>query len=167
MAKESEVKVRNERSLLKAPSREVDVFADMERMFDDFLSRGWLRPWRFEWPMFREARRALEVRVPAVDVIDGDREIKVRAELPGVDKKDIEVSATDDSVTIRGEMRREEKEEKGEYYRSEITHGAFSRTVPLPAAVDGSKAKATFKDGVLELVLPKIEERKRRTIPVE
>jgi HSP20 family protein len=168
MAKETELKVRNEQAIQKAPAREFDVFRDMERMFDDFMSRGWLRPWRFDWPMLGEAtRRVLETRAPSVDVIDGDREVTIKAELPGVDKKDLEVTATDDAVTIKGSTRREEKEEKGDYYRHEITRGSFSRTVSLPAVVDGSKAKATFKDGMLELVLPKVEERKRRTIAVE
>jgi HSP20 family protein len=167
MAKEGELKVKNEQPVRKAPAREFDVFRDMERAFDDFLSRGWLRPWRFDWPSLGEARRTLEGRAPSVDVIDGDREVIVRAELPGVDKKDVEVTAADDSVTIRGSSRREEKEEKGDYYRHEIVRGSFSRTVALPAAVDGGKARASFKDGILELVLPKIEERKRRTIAIE
>jgi len=168
MAKENELKVKNEQAVQKAPTREFDMFRDMERAFDDFLSRGWLRPWRFDWPALGEAtRRVLDTRMPTVDVIDGDREITVKAELPGVDKKDLEVTATDDTVTIKGSTHREEKEGKGDYYRHEITSGSFSRTVSLPAEVDGGKAKATFRNGVLELVLPKLEERKRRSIAVE
>jgi HSP20 family protein len=70
-------------------------------------------------------------------------------------------------ITIKGSTRREEKEEKGEYYRCEISRGSFARTVALPDNVDSSKAKATFKDGILELVMPKREQSKRRTIAVE
>lgn len=85
----------------------------------------------------------------------------------GVDKKDIDISVGEDSVTIKGETRKEEKEEKGDYYRCEISSGSFSRTVALPAAVDGAKATATFKDGVLELTLPKLKATKRHKISVK
>ena len=73
----------------------------------------------------------------------------------------------DDSVTIRGETRKETKEEKGDYHRCEISHGSFSRTVALPAAVDGAKAAAIFKDGILELTLPKVQATKRHKIAVK
>ncbi|MEJ2552969.1 MAG: Hsp20/alpha crystallin family protein [Gammaproteobacteria bacterium] len=150
-----------------APSSEVSTYDDMERMFDTFFRRGWMRPWRWDWPAFGEVSRALETRLPHVDVIDRDGEVIVKAELPGVEKKDLDVSMTEDSVTIKGSTRREEKEEKGDYYRCEISRGEFSRTVALPAAVDTAKAKASFKDGMLELVIPKTEARKRRAISVE
>ena len=116
MATEAELKVKNEKAQQKAPAKvlsgELDMFRDFERRFDDFFSRRWLRPWHLDWPSLGEMRRALDIRIPSVDVIDGDREIKIKCELPGVDKKDLEVTATDEAVTIRGESRREEKEEK-------------------------------------------------------
>jgi HSP20 family protein len=149
------------------PASEVSAYDDMERMFNSFFGRGWMRPWRWEWPALGEAGRTLESRIPRVDVIDRDGEIAVKAELPGVEKKDLDVSLTEDTVTIRGSTRHEEKEEKGDYYRSEISRGEFSRTVALPAAVDTSKAKASFKDGVLELLIPKLEARKRHAINIE
>jgi HSP20 family protein len=108
-----------------------------------------------------------EGKMPAVDVSDLDDEVVVRAELPGVEKKDVDVSMSDNTVTIKGSTKREEKEEKGDYYRCETTCGAFTRTVALPAEVDGSKAKAKFKDGLLELTLPKMEKSKRRSIEVD
>jgi len=107
------------------------------------------------------------MKVPKVDVIDREGEVVVKAEIPGVEKKDIDISVGEDAVTIKGEIRHEEKEEKGDYYRCEISRGAFSRTVALPAAVDGAKAKANFKDGVLELTLPKVEKAKRHTIKLD
>ena len=91
----------------------------------------------------------------------------MKAEVPGIKKEDIEVSVTDNTITIKGSTRREEKEEKGEYYRCEISRGSFARTVALPDNVDSSKVKATFKEGVLEVVMPKVEKSKRRTIAVE
>jgi HSP20 family protein len=109
----------------------------------------------------------MELRAPAVDVVERDEEVVVRAEVPGVEKKDVDVSITASSVTIKGETRREEKEEKGEYYRCEISRGAFSRTVSLPASVDPDKAKASFKDGILEITLPKVEKAKRRTLKLD
>lgn len=155
---------RKEITVKKQPARVLSPFEEMEQMFERFFPHGWLRPWRFEWPAWPELT---EMRLPQVDVIDRDEEVVVRAELPGVDKKDLDVSMTDNTVTIKGTTQREEKEEKGDYYRHEIARGSFARTVTLPAEVDGERAKATFKDGLLELVLPKRETAKRRSIKVE
>ena len=91
----------------------------------------------------------------------------VFAVLPGVDKKDLVVCVTENSVTIKGTTSHEEKEEKGDYYRCEISRGAYARTVALPSYVDADKAKANFKDGVLELKLPKVEKSKRRSIEIK
>ncbi len=105
--------------------------------------------------------------MPKVDVIDRDDEVFVKAELPGIDKKDVEVTMSGNMITIKGSSRKEEKEEKGEYYRCEITQGVFSRSLSLPSEVNIDKSEAKFKDGVLELSLPKIERAKRRSIKVE
>lgn len=141
-------------------------FEEMERMMEGFVPRGWLRP-GWEWPSWARVPMPFEGRMPKVDVIDREDEVVVKAELPGVDKKDLEVSMTDNAVTVRGSTSREEKEEKGDYFRSEIARGSFSRTIPLPAEVNGDKARAQFKDGILELTLPKLEKSKRRSIKVE
>lgn len=150
----------------KAPARALSPFEEMDRMFDQYFRRGWMRPWRFEWPGFPEMALP-EMKVPKVDVIDRENEVVVKAEIPGVEKKDLDISVGEDTVTIKGATRHEEKEEKGDYYRCEISRGAFSRTVALPATVDGGKAKASFKDGVLELTLPKVEKAKRHAVKVE
>jgi HSP20 family protein len=138
----------------------------MDRMLDQFMRHGWMRPWRFDWPAFPDTTLP-ELKAPKVDVVDREAEIVVRAELPGVEKKDIDISVGEDNVTIKGATRHEEKEEKGDYYRCEISRGSFSRTVALPADVDASKAKAAFKDGVLELTLPKLATARRHTVRVE
>jgi HSP20 family protein len=148
------------------PTRALTPFDEMDRMMNRYFRRGWMRPWRFEWPSFSEMELP-ELKVPSVDVVDRENEVVVKAEVPGVDKKDLDISVGEDSVTIKGETRHEEKEEKGDYYRREISSGSFSRTVPLPATVDGSKAKANFQDGVLELTIPKVEKAKRHSIKVE
>ncbi len=149
------------------PARALSPFEEMDRMFEGFFPRGWLRPFRWEWPPLGEFGAALETRAPRMDVVDRDEDILVRAEVPGVEKKDLDVSVTENTVTIKGQTSREEKEERGNYYRCEIARGTFTRTVALPSDVDGTRTKATFKDGVLELVLPKVEKAKRHSVKLD
>ena len=87
--------------------------------------------------------------------------------MPGVNKDDLDISLTENTITIQGSSDRQEKEEKGNYYRCEISRGTFSRSVVLPSDVDEEKAKAVFKDGMLEVTLPKVEKSKRRSIQIE
>jgi HSP20 family protein len=136
------------------------LFGDMDRMFDDFFGRRWMRPLGWERPLGEV------VSLPSVDVIDRDDEVVVRAEVPGYKKEDIEILVSDSSLTIKGEMKTEEKEEKGDFYRCEISQGSFSRVIALPSEVDESKAKASMKDGMLELTLPKREKSKRHAISI-
>jgi HSP20 family protein len=100
-------------------------------------------------------------------VINREEDILIRAELPGVEKKDINISIADNILTLEASMSKEEKEEKAEYYHQEICSGSYRRTFELPAAVKEAEAKATFQNGVLELTLPKTEKTKRATIKVE
>jgi HSP20 family protein len=150
-----------------APARALSPFEEIDRFFESLLPRGFARPWRWDWPSMTETSMPFEGRMPRVDVIDRDNEVLVRAEVPGVDKKDLDVSVTESSVTIKGTASHEQKEEKGDYYRCEIARGSFSRTLRLPADVDGDKAKASFKDGVLELAIPKVVKAKRRSVKVD
>lgn len=155
------------REIQKAASTGLlSTFEEMDRLFDNFMRNGWMRPWRFEWPTFPELAMP-EIRMPKVDILDRDSDIVLRVEVPGVDKKDLDISVGDNTVTIKGSTRHEEKEEKGDYYRHEISTGAFSRSVALPSGVDGSRAKANFKDGMLELTLPKMEKTARHSINVD
>jgi len=126
-----------------------------------------MRPFHWPRPSWGELAAPFEGKMPKVDVIERDNEIVVKAELPGVDKKNLEISVTKNSVTIQGSTSHEEKEEKGDVYRCEISRGSYSRTLTLPSEVNEEKAKAKFKDGILELTLPKVEKAKRRTIKVE
>lgn len=147
-------------------SRAAGPLAEFDRMFEHFFDRNWLRPLLWERPLL-ERLGALEPRMPKVDVVDRDGEVVVRAEVPGVERKDLDVTLTENTVTIKGETRRESREEKENYFRSEISHGSFLRTVGLPCEVDADKAKARFSDGVLELTLPKLRQSTRRRINVE
>lgn len=149
------------------PVSTLSPFEDMDRMFENFLQRSWMRPFGFERPMWRESEMPFKGKVPSMDVIDQDENILVRAEVPGVDKKDLDISVTDKTLTLKGKTSHEEKEEKGDYYRCEISRGAFSRTVTLPHEVDADQAKAVFKDGLLELTLPKVKRTNRHTVQIE
>jgi HSP20 family protein len=118
----------------------------MERFIQAFMPFAWLRPW-MRAPC-----------IPKLDVIDRNGSVLVRAEVPGVHKNRLAVEASDVAVTIKGEVLHDEMREDAEHYRiSETSRGAFERTVRLPTEVDSTRAKATFKDGVLEVALPKID----------
>jgi len=166
-AKKKITSIAPKKSKKTSPPRALSPFEEMERRFEDFFNQGWLRPSRWDMPAWMEKMPHLEARVPKVDIIDRDSEVLVRAEIPGVNKKDLEVTTTENSVTVKGSTRHEEKEEHEDFYRSEISQGSFSRTVMLPCDVNNEKAKATFRDGMLELVMPKIASSKRRTVTVE
>ena len=150
-----------------APRRMVSPFDEMDRLFERIVPRGWLRPMGWEPPLLSEFAEPLEMRLPRVDLFDGEENVVIRAELPAVEKKDLEISVNDTSVTIKGKAMREQNEEKGEYYRCEIGIGEFSRTLALPCAVDGSKATAQLKDGMLNLTLPKVEKSKRHAVRID
>jgi HSP20 family protein len=135
----------------------------MDRMMDDFFGRR-MRPW---WPERWLSGEAEEITAPAVDVYEEKDDIVVKAELPGMEKSDIEVNLSDSQLTLRGEKKKEEKIEEENYFRSERSYGAFVRSVQLPAEVQADKVKAAFKNGILEVRLPKTEEAKRKEIKVK
>lgn len=148
------------------PRRELSLLDEMDRAFDSLFHRGWMRPFRETWPDLARFEEVFGLGTPRVDVLDREEEILVRAEVPGVEKKDLQVELSGQLLTIHGERRREEKEEKGEYFRSEMAHGVFSRTIRLPEEVALDKAAAEFKDGILEVHLPKTHRTERRRIEV-
>ena len=112
------------------------------------LMQAWFSPWTM--PAAAQA-------APKLDVIDRDNSVLVRAEVPGVQRGNLAVEASDVAVTIKGEVAHEDTREGERYRISETSHGMFERTVQLPADVDSSRAKATFKDGVVEVMLPKVD----------
>lgn len=160
----SEVPVKIARESRTMPAPRSGPLDEFDRLLDQLWPRGWLQRW--ERPVFPDLP-ALEARLPKLDVIDRDNEIVVKAEVPGVDKEDVQITLSGNRMTIKGETRREEKEEKGDYYRCEISRGTFSRTVVLPAEVDDAKARAAMRDGMLEVTLPKVEQARKRDIRIE
>ncbi len=134
---------------------------DMNRMFDDFFGGFGLASsefWDTGWSAFS----------PQVDIVDGEEDIKISVELPGLDEKDIDVSLSRDMLTISGE-KQQEKEDKGKnYYRMERSYGSFRRAIPIPCEVKSEAIEATFKNGVLSIILPKAGEGQcRQTITVK
>lgn len=105
---------------------------------------------------------------PKIDVVERGDELRITAELPGVDEKDVEISLSDDVLTIRGTKRTETESEEAGVYRMERSYGRFERSIPLPDEIDAERVVATFRRGVLEIELPRSERTKerRRSIPI-
>jgi HSP20 family protein len=165
--KDVTVKRRDADLAKKEETKLLRPFEEMDRMFDNMLARGWLRPFSWDLPTLDDIRAPLGAKMPRVDVINRSKEVVVRAEIPGVEKKDLDVTMTDSAVTVTGCTKTEKREEKEDYYRSEISKGSFSRTVALPDNVDAAKAKASFTDGVLEIRVPKLKESVHHNIKVD
>lgn len=141
---------------------------EVERLFDRLMPATWMRPMAWNWPLWGALDEALEqVRVPQLDVIDRDKEILIRAEVPGVDKKDIQVSLSNSTLNITGCVSKESKEQKKDYVRCEISRGNFSRSLSIPEGVDASKVSASLHDGILEVILPKEASIQRRAVEVK
>ncbi len=146
------------RSLMRGPFREL---GRMEREVEDLFGR-FFRDWPFP-RLFGEGRGV----APAVDLLDKKDAVVLRADLPGLDQKDIEVSVEEGLLTIRGERKGEEAVKEEDYYCCERWAGSFERSLTLPAGVDAEKIKATFKQGVLEVRLPKVEKAKGKKIEIK
>ena len=162
--KSENVEVRSSKT--ETEHRRLAPFSEMEHWFQEMFPRA-MRPIDWEWPSLGHIPRPFEGKTPRVDIIDRDHEILVKAELPGVKKEDLEVTTSDNTVSIKGTSRYEHKEEKGDYHRSEMAHGVFARTVTLPAEVVGDKAEARYSDGLLELTLPKRPDKKGHRVEVK
>jgi len=134
-------------------------FEGMEKRFEDFFRRPFSMVSPARWPGLREAGGEI---APSIDIYEEGDEVVVKAELPGMKKEDLEVQLTDDSITISGEKKKEEKVERKGYYRHERSYGSFARSFSLPSEVNTDDAKAEFKDGVLEIRVPKTAEAKKK-----
>ncbi|MDY7035383.1 MAG: Hsp20 family protein [Thermodesulfobacteriota bacterium] len=126
----------------------------MDRLYDDFFrSYRWpLTGRQFPWGLKRDFSGT---EWPPVDMNETDEELKITAELPGVDKDNIDILLTDDRITISGEKKEQEERKGRGYYTLERSYGSFQRSFYLPCKVESNKAEASFGDGVLTLKLPK------------
>ena len=142
--------------------RPVPAFWDMERWFEDVFRRPFSS---LNVPAFRFGETA-EI-VPSVDIFEDKGDVVVKAELPGIKKEDIDITLTEDTITISGEKSREEEVKKKDFYRWECSYGSFSRTFVLPAEVQAGKAKTSLKNGVLEVRVPKTDDAKKKEVKVK
>ena len=133
---------------------------EVDRLFSEFPMR---------WPALRVGRALPAMLSPAVDITETDEAYKVSVEVPGMEAKEVEVSVDDTTLVISGEKKEEREEKKKGYYLSERQYGSFERRIALPSGADAGKIKATTKDGVLEITLPKTEQAKqaKRKIPIQ
>ena len=131
----------------------------LREAMDRLLTESFVRP--------GAAFPAVGMEGPAVDMYQTKDDIVVKAAVPGVKPEDIEISVTGDMLTIKGELKEEEKIEEGNYLRQERRYGQFTREFALPTQVNADKARAEFEHGVLTLHLPKAEEVKPKSIRVK
>jgi HSP20 family protein len=142
---------------------------EVDRLFDDFSGGIWRSPFGrsfFDVEPFRRAQATLGA-VPAVDVTQTDKGYEITAELPGMEEKDIDVKLTNGVLTIRGEKRDEKEEKKNDYYVRERSFGSFERSFQVPENVDTDKVSASFKKGVLTVMLPKSAEAQKAEKKIE
>jgi HSP20 family protein len=136
-----------------SPARDLyTVQSEMNRLLDEFLT---------------PTSGGASLLRPSVDIEEQEEGYTVRAELPGLKQEDIKITLQDDQLVIRGEKRREAEKKGSNYIRTELVYGTFERAFTLSQAVQGDKIEATYRDGVLEVRIPKAEEKKAREIPIQ
>jgi len=147
-----------QRDLWWDPFRDLEVIQnEMNRLFDSSLMA-----WRDRGTGLLEGAWS-----PAVDIYDSKDNIMVKADIPGMKKEEIDVSVQDDTLVIKGEKKQEKEVKEKDFVRTERFYGTFNRSIRLPAEVDSTKVSATYKNGVLEIILPKKEEAKQKQLKIE
>ena len=142
-----------------AKSNEDNPIATLQREMNHVFENFWNRLGHHDWPWGSGEAKS--------DVVETDKAIEISIELPGMEMKDIEVTVNYDMLTVKGEKKIERQEEKKGYYLSERSYGAIYRTIPLPPGVDGEKAQASFKNGVLTIRLPQTPEAQAKVKRIE
>lgn len=138
---------------------------DIQRLMND-MEQQWMAPTRSSWWPGERLGAKAAMWAPAVDVIEEEKQIKVKAQVPGIKPEDLDIEVEADHLTIRGETVHKQEEEKGNVYHSEISYGKVFRRIPLPTEVQSEKAKADFEHGMLTITLPKAEGTHRHRIKV-
>ena len=152
----------------KKPGEIVSRTDEFEHWLDRLMDDMWRRPFpglfgRERWLPIRP----LSIRMPSLDVYEEKDAVVVKAELPGMKKEDVEVNLAGENLTIKGEKKEDKEVKEDDYYRRERSYGSFLRTVALPCEVKSDEIKASFKDGVLEVRMPKTEDAKKKSIAVK
>ncbi len=134
------------------PFQEMEnIRQQMDRMFDELA--GFNREYTSTW-------------APAIELEDRDDNLILRAEVPGIEGKDLDIQVAREAVSIAGETRHESETKERGYFRSEFRYGKFHRTIPLPIPIKNDQVQAEFKNGVLTLTLPKAEEAKNKVVKI-
>lgn len=168
---DQEVAVASKPGTEIADTSPVQLFSpirEMEQIFDRLLPSMWMRRFPLDWPAWNGVAESMRnVRSPLLDVIDQDKAILIRVELPGVEKKNVDVSVSDHLLVVKAsEKQALEKKEKG-FVRREISRNDFYRSLALPDGLDTTKINAVLENGILEIVVPKAENAQRRSIEVK
>ncbi|KUG21444.1 small heat shock protein [hydrocarbon metagenome] len=127
---------------------------EMNNLFDNFFRGFSVGP--------RGFAAGMAEFIPSVDVKENDKEFIIKAELPGVEEKDIDVTVTNNSVAIKGEKKEEKEDKDKSYYYMERSYGSFCRVIPLQAEIESGKAHASFKNGILDIKIPKNQKAKEK-----
>jgi HSP20 family protein len=135
----------------------LEIQKEMNKLFDSSISRS----------LDRKSDLLEGFWTPAVDINEEKDKYVIRADLPGLKQEEIDVSVDDDTLTIKGERKIEKHDREKNYYRTERAYGAFQRSFTLPSSVDTDKINATYKDGVLEVTIPKTEEQKKKKVKID
>lgn len=144
------------RSIARRPIQDLfSIHSDMNRLFDQ-----WARPARY-----RAEGENLDW-MPVVDILEADGHVEIRAEMPGLSEQDVQVSVTDDVLTLRGEKTQANEAEDKKYHRVERSYGRFQRSFTLPTNLNAGDIKAKFTNGVLTVSIPKVEEVQPKEIQI-
>ncbi len=144
------------------PFRRRHSLPDMFREMEDFFKHPW------NWPLENEGAERFDVDwAPRIDLTETDDTVTVKADLPGLEAKDLDISIDRGMLVIKGERKHEKEESDKRYHRIERSYGSFYRALQLPSEVNKEKIDATFKNGVLQIVLPKAEEEKKKITHVK
>ena len=149
----------------KEETRPASYFDEMEGYFDKFFRHPFSMMSKPMWPGPSFAK--MDDISPSVDIFEEGGDVVVKADIPGISKDDLNVSITENTLTLSGEKKQEEKVEKKNYHRVERSYGSFCRSFRLPANVNSDKAEASFKKGVLEIRMPMTKESKQKKIAIK
>jgi HSP20 family protein len=142
----------------KRSGKEISRFdSEMENLYDRFFGRGSMIP---------EGFLKQEALFPVLDISEGKKEITVKAEIPGVEADDLDVSLDERTLIIKGQKKKEKEDKDANYHRVERSYGYFRRTVQLPADVDPQNVEASYKKGILKVVLKKTKESEAKKIQI-
>lgn len=145
------------RELVAFPTEVLNMQREINRMFNSFFRGG----------TQDDSDLYASTWLPAVDVAEHDDEYHVKVELPGVSRDDVKITMQGNILTISGEKKQEKETKKSDFHRVERSYGSFQRSFTLPATVQSDRIDATFKDGILNIKVPKAEESKRKAIEVK